>query len=66
MQNHSLFYGLDYTRHILNGWPMNEILSSQGQQTEKIVDQGRDLDYSITVIIVLESEFMLILLIHAV
>jgi hypothetical protein len=30
----------DYTKHILNGWPMNEILSSNPQQVDRIVDQG--------------------------
>jgi hypothetical protein len=34
---------LDYTRHILSGWPMNEILSSQPQQVDRIVDQGESM-----------------------
>jgi hypothetical protein len=31
---------LDYTRYILSGWPVNEILSSQPQHVDRIVDQG--------------------------
>jgi hypothetical protein len=41
-QSHSID-DLDYTRHILSGWPMNEILSSQPQQVDRIVDQGESM-----------------------